>query len=131
MKTHKSNIEPGAAGTEECTDFFHHLYSQGKKARTIDSAKSALVAFFNARKVTPNPAQDTVTRRYIVGLQKYNKQNNVDEEKKAHPLTIQELPILVNALSYLHPFVCSMIRFLLAVSFLGYKSYLYGGTMCK
>ncbi|RLO06825.1 hypothetical protein DYB28_001688 [Aphanomyces astaci] len=100
LQTKKGGIDPTMSGTEESTNFFHYLYSQGKKARTIDLAKSALVAYFNARRVAPNPAQDTTARHYIVGLQKYNKQNNVDEEKKAHPLTVQEL------------------RFLLAVSFL-------------
>jgi integrase len=119
IQTHQNGIDPGAAGIEECTDFFHHLYSQGKKARTIDLAKSALVAYFNARRVTPNPAQDTQARRYIVGLQKYNKHNNVDEEKKAHPLTVHELSTLMNAISRMHPFVGSMLRLLLAVSFLG------------
>ncbi|KAF0703193.1 hypothetical protein AaE_015500, partial [Aphanomyces astaci] len=44
MRTHKDGVEPHAAGTEECTDFFHFMYSQGKKARTIDQAKSALIA---------------------------------------------------------------------------------------
>ncbi|RHY45213.1 hypothetical protein DYB38_012225 [Aphanomyces astaci] len=119
LQTQKGGIDPTTSGTEECTDFFHYLYSQGKKARTIDLAKSALVAYFNARRVAPNPAQDTTARHYIVGLQKYNKQNNVDEEKKAHPLTVQELSTLVNALASLHPFLGSMLRFLLAVSFLG------------
>ncbi len=55
LKTHKSGIDPSTTGTEDCTDFFHHLYSQGKKARTIDLAKSALVTFFNARGVVPSP----------------------------------------------------------------------------
>ncbi|ETV72561.1 hypothetical protein H257_12327 [Aphanomyces astaci] len=67
----------------------------GKKARTIDLVKSALVAFFGSKSVSPNPAEDTNARRYIVGLQKSNKTNNVDEEKKAHALTLhpEERPI--------------------------------------
>ncbi|ETV71860.1 hypothetical protein H257_12993 [Aphanomyces astaci] len=80
------------------------MYSQGKKARTIDQAKSAL---------------DASTRRYIVGLQKYNKQNNIDEEKKAHPLTVLELSTLLNALSSFHPFVGTMVRLALVVGFIG------------
>ncbi|RLO02112.1 hypothetical protein DYB28_013081, partial [Aphanomyces astaci] len=119
MRTHKDGVEPHAAGTEECTDFFHFMYSQGKKARTIDQAKSALVAYFNAKGLKPNPAQDASTRRYIVGLQKYNKQNNIDEEKKAHPLTVLELSTLLNALSSFHPFVGTMVRLALVVGFIG------------
>jgi integrase len=119
IRQHKESVDPHAAGTEECTDFFHHLYSQGKKARTINQAKSALVAYFNAKGVTPNPAQDITTRRYIVGLQKYNKHNNVDEEKKAHPLTVHELSTLLNSLSSLHPFVGALLRLLLVVGFVG------------
>ncbi|RQM26006.1 hypothetical protein B5M09_013336 [Aphanomyces astaci] len=67
--------------------------------------------------VTSNPAQDAATRRYIVGLQKYNKQHNVDEEKKAHPLSVHELSTLMNSLAHLHPFVGDMLR-LLAVAFI-------------
>ncbi|ETV67538.1 hypothetical protein H257_16269 [Aphanomyces astaci] len=59
-----------------------------------------------------DPALDTAVRHYIVGLPKYNKQNNVDEEKKTHPLTAQELSTVVNALASLHPFLGSMRRFL-------------------
>ncbi|RHZ10295.1 hypothetical protein DYB26_011517 [Aphanomyces astaci] len=108
MRTNKQCVEPHAAGTEECTDFFHFMYSQGKKARTIDQAKSALIAYLNAKGLKPNPAQDASTRRYIVGLQKYNNQNNIDEKKKAHTLTVIELSTLLNALSSSHPFVGTM-----------------------
>ncbi|ETV90191.1 hypothetical protein H310_14973 [Aphanomyces invadans] len=55
----------------------------------------------------------------MVGLQKSNKQNNVDEEKKAHPLTVQELSTLMNAFASLHPFLGAMLRLLLAVGFVG------------
>ncbi|RHY14437.1 hypothetical protein DYB36_004799 [Aphanomyces astaci] len=119
---HQAN-KPGtaleAASTEDCTDFFHALYSRGIKARTIDVAKSALVAYFNSKRVSPNPAQDAIARQYIVGLFKFNKKNNVDEEKKAHPLTVHELSTLMNGLSVLHPFVGSLLRLLLPVAFLG------------
>ncbi|RHZ15375.1 hypothetical protein DYB31_006706 [Aphanomyces astaci] len=108
MRTNKQRVEPHAAGTEECTDFFHFMYSQGKKTRTIDQAKSALIAYLNAKGLKPNPAQDASTRRYIVGLQKYNNQNNIDEKKKAHTLTVIELSTLLNALSSSHPFVGTM-----------------------
>ncbi|KAF0688404.1 Aste57867_19981 [Aphanomyces stellatus] len=118
LRLQKDGMDPCTAGTEECTDFLHHLYSQGKKARTIDQAKSALVAYFSGLGMNPNPAQDSVTRRYIVGLQKY-KHNNVDEEKKAHPLTVQELSTLMNALATLHPFLGAMLLLLLAIGFLG------------
>ncbi|RLO08417.1 hypothetical protein DYB28_001001 [Aphanomyces astaci] len=75
--------------------------------------------------VTPNPAQDAATRRYTVGLQKYNKQHNVDEEKKAHPLTVHELSTLMNSLAHLHPFIGAMLRLLLAVAFTGcFRRYL-------
>ncbi|RHY00348.1 hypothetical protein DYB25_008292 [Aphanomyces astaci] len=119
LRMHKEGIDPREAGTEECTDFFHHMYTQGRKARTIDLAKSALVAYFAAAGVAPNPAQDSTTRRYNIGLQKYNKQNNVDEEKKAYPLTVYELSTLMNSLAHLHPFLGAMLRLLLAVGFIG------------
>ncbi|ETW05914.1 hypothetical protein H310_03556 [Aphanomyces invadans] len=115
QKATKDGIDPCSAGTEELTDFFHHLYSQD---RTIDQAKSSLVTYFNKLGVVPNPAQDPATRRYIVGLQKYNKQNNVDE-KKPHPLTVQELSTLMNIFACLHPFLGAMLRLLLAVGFVG------------
>ncbi|RHY87208.1 hypothetical protein DYB35_010530 [Aphanomyces astaci] len=119
LQSTKSGAGPREAGTEECTDFFHHMYTQGRKSRTIDLTKSALAAYFAAMGVTPNPAQDAATRRYTVGLQKYNKQHNVDEEKKAHPLTVHELSTLMNSLAHLHPFVGAMLRLLLAVAFTG------------
>ncbi|RLO04817.1 hypothetical protein DYB28_011323 [Aphanomyces astaci] len=84
---HKNGLNPNAATTEDCTDFLHHLYSMGRKARTVDSAKTALVSFFKESSISPNPAQDMHAKRYVIGLQKYNRQNNVDDEKKAHPLT--------------------------------------------
>ncbi|RHY23762.1 hypothetical protein DYB32_009071 [Aphanomyces invadans] len=119
LSMHKGGMSAGAAGIEKFPDYFHFLYSQGKIARTIDLAKSALVAFFTALGVNPSPAQDSTTRRYIVGLQKYNKQNNVDEEKKAHTLSLYELSTLMNGLAGLHPFVGAMYRLLLAVGYLG------------
>ncbi|ETW06384.1 hypothetical protein H310_02657 [Aphanomyces invadans] len=119
LQVEKPGITPESAGTEDCTDFFHYLYTNGRKARTIDLAKSALVAFFKDKNVSPNPAQNSDARRYIIGLQKFNKQNNVDEEKKAYPLTAQELSTLMNGLSGYHPFVGSLVRLLLAAGFLG------------
>ncbi|KAF0701635.1 Aste57867_7937 [Aphanomyces stellatus] len=119
LQARKGGIAPETASTMDCTDFFHHLYSSGKKARTIDLAKSALVAYFGSKRVTPNSAQDTDARRYIVGLQKFNKKNNVDEEKKAHPLSVHELSTLINGLSGLHPFVGALLRLLLSAAFLG------------
>ncbi|ETV64089.1 hypothetical protein H257_18975 [Aphanomyces astaci] len=48
-----------------------------------------------------------------------DKQNNIDEEKKAHPLTVLELSTLLNALSSLHPFFGAMLRLALVVGFIG------------
>ncbi|KAH9142023.1 hypothetical protein AeRB84_013866 [Aphanomyces euteiches] len=110
---------PSQITVNDSTDFFHHLYDQGKKSSTVDLAKAALVAYFNANKVTPNPAQDVVAKRYITGLQKYNKVNNLEEEKKAHPLTIHELSTLINSFANMHPFVASMLRLLLSACYLG------------
>ncbi len=98
----KNGLNPIEARSSDCTDFFHYLYSNGKKARTIDSAKTALVALFTEKKVSPNPAKDSETKRYVIGLQKYNKQNNIDEEKKAHPLSAFELSTVIL------PTVCSL-----------------------
>ncbi|KAF0694265.1 Aste57867_14860 [Aphanomyces stellatus] len=110
---------PQLATPTVCTDFFHHLYGQGKTARTVDSAKTALVAYFQDVKVNPNPARDFETKQYVVGLQKYNKQKHVDDEKKAHPLTVYELSCLVNSFSSYHLFVGAMYRFLFCASYLG------------
>ncbi|RHZ26678.1 hypothetical protein DYB31_008489 [Aphanomyces astaci] len=98
-------VEPEAETPSVCTDFFHHLYSQGKTARTVDSAKTALVAFFHDLKVIPNPARDVESKQYVVGLQKYNKKNNIDDENKAHPLSVNELSCLVNSFSTSHLFL--------------------------
>ncbi|KAF0708270.1 hypothetical protein AaE_013279 [Aphanomyces astaci] len=96
-----------------------HPQGQGKTARTVDSAKTALVAYFRDLKVDPNPARDVESKQYVVGLQKYNKKNNIDDEKKAHPLSVHELSCLVNSLSTSHLFVGAMYRFLLSASYLG------------
>ncbi|ETW05093.1 hypothetical protein H310_04121 [Aphanomyces invadans] len=50
-KSRKNGLSPVVASSDDCTDFFHHLYSLGRKARTIDSAKTALVAFFKMHNV--------------------------------------------------------------------------------
>jgi integrase len=55
----------------------------------------------------------------VVGLQKYNKQNNIDDEKKAHPVSVHELSIIMNAFSALHPFVGAMYRFMFSAAYLG------------
>ncbi|KAF0768484.1 hypothetical protein AaE_002779 [Aphanomyces astaci] len=112
-------IEPHTAGPGSCTDFFHHLYSLGRTARTVDSAKTALVAYFADLKRDPNPARDVESKQYVVGLQKYNKKHNIDDENKAHPLSVFELSCLINSLSTAHPFLGSLFRFLLSASYLG------------
>ncbi|RHY08825.1 hypothetical protein DYB25_008988 [Aphanomyces astaci] len=117
--THKQGTDPVTASTEDCTDFFHHLYSLGRKARTIDSAKTALVAYFKDNNVEPNPAQASESKQYVVGLQKYNRQNNVDDETKAHPLTIHELSTLMNGFASLNPFLGALYRFMLSCCYLG------------
>ncbi|RHY68385.1 hypothetical protein DYB34_008273 [Aphanomyces astaci] len=93
------------ACTEVCTDFFHHLYSLERKARTIDSAKTALVAYFKEKNVEPNPAQASDSKQYVVGLQKDNRQNNVGDETKAHALTIHELCTLMYGFASLNAFL--------------------------
>ncbi|RHY99188.1 hypothetical protein DYB35_011334, partial [Aphanomyces astaci] len=92
---HKNGLNPNAATLEDCTDFLHHLYSLGRKAGSVDSAKTALVSFFKESCISPNPAQDMHVKRYGIGLQKYNRQNNIYDEKKAHPLTVYELSTLI------------------------------------
>lgn len=116
---YKGGIDPCTATHNDCTDFFHHLYSHGKKARTIDLAKTALVAFFSENNIKPNPAQNPESKRYVVGLQKYNKQNNIDEETKAHPVSVHELSIIMNSFSDHHFFLGAMYRFLYCASFIG------------
>ena len=115
----QGGVDPGSATAEICTDFFHHLYSLGRKARTVDTAKTALVAFFKDCDVNPNPAQTVESKRYVVALQKYNRQNNIDEERKAHPLTVHELSMLMNALANYNRFVGCMLRFLFSACFMG------------
>ena len=48
-------IEPLKATPKTVTDFFHYLYDKGRKSSTIDSAKTALAAFFRDNRVEPNP----------------------------------------------------------------------------
>ncbi|CAK4556228.1 unnamed protein product, partial [Aphanomyces euteiches] len=55
-------IDPASATAEICTDYFHHLFSLGRKARTVDTAKTALVAYFKDHKIDPNPAQETTSK---------------------------------------------------------------------
>ena len=107
------------ASSDLCTDFFHSLVEKGRTTRTIQAAKTALVSFFKDIGASPNPAQDTGTKRYVVGLKKYNKKYDVDDEKKAHPMSFGELSTIMDALAKLHPFVRSMYRFLLSGCFLG------------
>ncbi|KAF0718771.1 hypothetical protein AaE_010558 [Aphanomyces astaci] len=102
------------ACTEVCTDFFHHLYSLERKARTIDSAKTALVAYFKEKNVEPNPAQASDSKQYVVGLQKDNRQNNVGDETKAHALTIHELCTLMYGFASLNAFLGALYRFILS-----------------
>ncbi|RHY20924.1 hypothetical protein DYB25_005542 [Aphanomyces astaci] len=97
------------------TTYTRTVKTQGR----IDVAKCALAAHFNNTRINPNPAQDTNARRYLVGLQKFNKKKNVDEEIQAQPLTVQELSTLMNGLAGMHPFVGSLLRLLLAVGFPG------------
>ncbi|KAH9102343.1 hypothetical protein LEN26_002775 [Aphanomyces euteiches] len=115
----KDGLSPVTATANDCTDFFHHLYSLGRKARTVDAAKTALVSYFNQHKVQPNPAQDILAKRYVIGLQKYNRLNNIDDEKKAHPLTVHEFSMIMNLFAEHNPFVASMVQFLLSSCFLG------------
>ncbi|ETV74051.1 hypothetical protein H257_11363 [Aphanomyces astaci] len=96
-------IDPAGATPGACTDFFHLLYSLSKTARTVDSAKTALVAYFQALKVDPNPARDVESNQYVV----------------AHPLSVYELSLLVNSLASPHMFVGALYRFLLCASYIG------------
>jgi site-specific recombinase XerD len=118
-KVQKKGLAPDKASASVCTDFFHYLYTTGKKAKTVESAKAALVAFFSEKNVSPNPARDNESKKYVVALQKYNKQNNIDEENKAHPVSVFELSRIISSFSSHHLFVGSMYRFLFCASFLG------------
>ncbi|CAK4481261.1 unnamed protein product [Aphanomyces euteiches] len=112
-------MDPLTATSNECTDFLHHLHSLGSKARTIDCAKTARVAYFKHYNVDPNPVQALETKHYVVGLQKYNRQHNLEDEKKAHPLTSHELSVLMICFGDLNPFLGAMFRFLFSVCYLG------------
>jgi integrase len=119
-KVQKHNLIPKHAKTNDCIDFFHFLYSEEKKsARTIDCAKTALVNFFIDNGVDPNPAQHRDAKKYVKALQKYNRQHNIDEEKKAHPVSIHELSLIINAFAVYPRFVGSMYRFLFSACFIG------------
>ncbi|ETV65408.1 hypothetical protein H257_17869 [Aphanomyces astaci] len=95
-------INPAGATPVACIVFFHHLYSLGKTARTVDSAKTALVAYFQALKVDPNPARDVEAKQYV-----------------AHPLSVYELSLLENSLASSHMFVGALYGFLLCASYIG------------
>ncbi|KAF0717367.1 Aste57867_2333 [Aphanomyces stellatus] len=107
--TANPNKDPSQATTHDCTDFLHHLLR----------AKTAFVSYFKQRKIDPNPAQAVETKQYVVGLQKYNSQHNIDDEKKAHPLTVHKISLLVNSLAQLNTFMAAMLRFLLCACYLG------------
>ncbi|CAK4173701.1 unnamed protein product [Aphanomyces euteiches] len=111
-KHEKDGIDPASATAEICTDYFHHLFSLGRKARNLDTAKTALVAYFKDHKIDPNPAQETTSKKYVVALQKFCRQNTTDEERKAHPLSIHDLSKLIDAFA-------PMLRFLFSASYLG------------
>ncbi|ETV89331.1 hypothetical protein H257_00656 [Aphanomyces astaci] len=76
----------------------HHPDGLGKTARTVDSAKTVLVAYFQALKVDPNPARDVESKQYVV---------------------VYELSLLVNSLASSHMFVGALYRFLLCASYIG------------
>ena len=115
----KDNLDPKLATSNDCTDFFHHIYGKGRTARTVDSAKTSLVAYFKEHRVSPNPAQDSQAKQYVVGLKKYNKQHNIDEEVKAHPVSVHELSVIMNSLAQNHLLIGSMYRFMFSCAFLG------------
>jgi integrase len=123
-------LNPDHASAEDCIDFLHHLFAgeeeqdgkaakKGKSARTVDFAKSSLVAFFEEKKVRPNPAQEKDVKRYVISLQKYSKQNGLEDEKKAHPLSVHELSLLIDSFHELGSFTGAMYRFLYCACFLG------------
>ncbi|KAF0717014.1 Aste57867_2542 [Aphanomyces stellatus] len=45
LRLQKDGMDPCTAGTEECTDFFHHLYSQGKHPAKKTSKQSSMEEF--------------------------------------------------------------------------------------
>jgi hypothetical protein len=69
----KNGLDPKHARPDDCTDFFYFLVSDGKSARTVDSAKTSFVNFFKDHNINPNPAQDLLAKKYVVALQKYNR----------------------------------------------------------
>ena len=105
--------------TTDITDFFHELYTKGKSARTISAAKSAIVNLFKKHKITPNIAQDVECREYVGGALKYNKTNNIEEEKKAHPLSVYELSCIITKFSESHNFIGALYRFVFCVCYFG------------
>ncbi|KAH9168422.1 hypothetical protein AeNC1_017922, partial [Aphanomyces euteiches] len=115
---HKDGLRGDAATPDDCTDFLHFLYENGRKSRTVDAAKNALVSYFKQRRITPNPAQDLTTKQYVVGLQKYNRRNDFEDEKKAHPLTF-EMSTIINSFAKMDPFVGAMYRLLFSGCYLG------------
>ncbi|KAG9403796.1 hypothetical protein AC1031_005291 [Aphanomyces cochlioides] len=112
---HKNGLSGTAATPDDCTDFLHYLFENGRKSRTIDAAKNALVSFYKQKRITPNPAQDITTKHYVVGLQKYNRRNDFEDEKKAHPLSVFGLSTIMNSFANVDPFVGAMISEMLGL----------------
>ncbi|RHY26441.1 hypothetical protein DYB32_007611 [Aphanomyces invadans] len=115
--TQKGGMDPKKATAADCTDFFHYLFSIGRKPTTVDTAKTALVSLFKEMNVSPNPAQEVQANRYVIGLQKYCRQNNLDDERKAYPMTVHDLSRLMDAFAQMDRFTGAM--FLFSLSFLG------------
>ena len=102
---------------DNCVNFLHHLSEKGLKTNTVSQAKSSLVYLFS--EVSPNPAKNKKVKKYIKGLRKYRKVNNLEDEIKAHPLNGFELNELLNSLDNEHPFVRLYFRLLLQLAFIG------------
>ncbi|KAG9403795.1 hypothetical protein AC1031_005290 [Aphanomyces cochlioides] len=78
-----NDMDPRGASTENCTDFFHFLYEQGKKARTIDQAKISEMLNLRWNDVT---IVDDNKGKYLSVRLKWHKKANVLEECQIYHL---------------------------------------------
>eukprot|EP00834_Sanchytrium_tribonematis_P004450 NODE_220_length_12432_cov_0.484878.p2 type:complete len:518 gc:universal NODE_220_length_12432_cov_0.484878:7970-6417(-) len=102
---------------DHVVSFLHHEAERGQKARSVDQAKSALVHLFE--NMANNPAKDKKAKKYVSGLKKYRRSNNIDEELQSHPITTFELNELMSSLNSQHPFIKTYYQFLFSLTFIG------------
>ncbi len=104
--------------TKVIKDFMHTYTVAGYSAYTVDQIKSSLVYCYKILKISPNPAQDDVVKRYVLGLKKITKKTE-EESTKAYPISDKQIQFLLNGLAASHYLVQCYYRLLFCICYLG------------